>query len=259
MTALSDQYSDWDAAYVLGALAPEDRRDYERHLAECEACSRAVAELAGMPGLLAAVPAEQVLADEGQPPVGQEAGDAPRMPDTTLPRLLAAARRERSRSRGLLVGAIVLVAAVAAAGALVLAGWVGIPGAGPVSSPPSASEPASSPPRTPTSPPATTLVMAPVVPSPLSAELTLQAQPWGTRIASRCSYADAYTASGARPYALYLTDRNGETSLLATWLAGPGTTVTPVGTTSVTEADIATVDIRSVTSGQVLLRSRLAP
>lgn len=249
MTTLRDAYSEWDAAYVLGALTPEDRRDYERHLVGCEACSRAVAELAGMPGLLAAVPAEQALA-EGLPPDRSEAAVASRMPDATVPRLLAAARRERSRARRLLVGALVGVAAIAAAGALAVAGWAGVPGGAPVASP-SASEPAATP-------PATTLTMSPVVPSPLSAELTLEAEPWGTRIVSRCSYAEAYEDASAG-YALYLTDRQGVTSLLATWLADPGTTVTPVGTTSLTEADIATVDIRSVTSGQVLLESRLAP
>lgn len=243
MSTRTDAYSDWDAAYVLGGLAPEDRRDYERHLAGCEACSRAVAELAGLPGLLGAVPAEQALSDAAPKSADPETGAA-RMPTTTLPRLLVAARRERSRSRGLLAGALVGVAAIAAAGALAVTGWAGLPGGAPAAPP--AAAPAS-----------TTLVMSPTVPSPLRAELTLQALPWGTRIVSRCSYADEY-GTRARAYALYLTDRDGATSLLATWLAAPGSTVAPVGTTSLTEADIATVDIRSLTSGEVLLESSLA-
>ena len=36
-----DRYAEWDAAYVLGALSPSDRRTYERHLAECAACRAA--------------------------------------------------------------------------------------------------------------------------------------------------------------------------------------------------------------------------
>ena len=240
----TDAYSDWDAAYVLGGLAPEDRRDYERHLAGCEACSRAVAELAGLPGLLGAVATEQALAVATPKPAGPEAAGAARMPDTTLPRLLVAARRERSRSRGLFAGALVGVAAIAAAGALAVAGWADGAGGTPPASPPSASA-------------VTPLVMSAVVPSPLSAELTLEARPWGTRIVSRCSYAEEYETPGARAYALYLTDREGATSLLATWLAAPGTTVTPVGTTSLRRDEIATVDIRSLTSGQVLLESGL--
>ena len=47
-----DKYREWDAAYVLGALSTDDRREYERHLAGCVSCTTAVAEFAGMPGLL---------------------------------------------------------------------------------------------------------------------------------------------------------------------------------------------------------------
>ena len=50
MTETTDRFRDWDAAYVLGALDSEDRRAYERHLAKCPSCSKALAELAGLPG-----------------------------------------------------------------------------------------------------------------------------------------------------------------------------------------------------------------
>ena len=45
-TGDGDEFAEWDAAYVLGALSPSDRRAYERHLAECDACRAAVADLA---------------------------------------------------------------------------------------------------------------------------------------------------------------------------------------------------------------------
>lgn len=48
-----DRYSDWDGAYVLGALSPAERHEYEQHLAGCPGCGAAVRELAGIPGLLA--------------------------------------------------------------------------------------------------------------------------------------------------------------------------------------------------------------
>lgn len=243
MIAPSDSYVAWDAAYVLGALSPDDRRDFELHLGGCEACSRAVAELAGLPGLLAAVPLEQALV--GEVSSGEGSGDNGR-----LPGLLAAARREQSRSRGLLVSALVGVAVLTAIVALAVTGWVGLagmPGQGPVAEPTASA-------------PAATLTMRQVVPSPLSADLRLEVLPWGTQINTRCSYAQQVEGStGARGYALYVTDKNGEASLVASWIAAPGTTVTPVGTTSLTAADIATVDIRSVSSGQVLLESRLEP
>jgi len=45
-------FSDWDAAYILGALSPEDRRAYEKHLAETPASAAELSELAGLPGVL---------------------------------------------------------------------------------------------------------------------------------------------------------------------------------------------------------------
>lgn len=235
MSAETDNYSEWDAAYVLGALTPEERRDYERHLGTCAACSRAVAELAGMPGLLAAVPIDQALLLEHPDPV---TGDLSRIPDAALPRLLAAVRKQRRRARALIAGALVLAAAAAATVALVLPGWFWSTDREPVT---------------------TSMTMHQVVRSPLSADVQLAGQSWGTRIESRCSYAESKYDAGEQAYAMYVTDRKGTSSLVATWLAEPGTTVSPVGTTSLATKDIATVDIRSVKTGQVLLESTLAP
>ena len=64
---MSCEFAHSDAAYVLGALAPADRLAFERHLAGCAECTRAVRELAGLPGLLGRVDAsilEHPPADE---------------------------------------------------------------------------------------------------------------------------------------------------------------------------------------------------
>lgn len=61
MSISADPYTDWDGAYVLGALSSGDRCEYEEHLNTCAPCSQAVADLAGLPGLLAKVPLEQAL------------------------------------------------------------------------------------------------------------------------------------------------------------------------------------------------------
>ena len=58
VTAPIDRYGSWDAAYVLGALSPAERREFEEHLAGCPGCQAAVSELAGLPGLLAQVSPE---------------------------------------------------------------------------------------------------------------------------------------------------------------------------------------------------------
>ena len=59
---MSDPYREWDAAYLVGALSAKDRRVYEEHLHTCEECSAGVASLAGIPGVLAALPADRALA-----------------------------------------------------------------------------------------------------------------------------------------------------------------------------------------------------
>ena len=41
MTPDHAHYADWDSAYVLGALEPAERREYEAHLERCERCRAA--------------------------------------------------------------------------------------------------------------------------------------------------------------------------------------------------------------------------
>ena len=119
-----------DAAYVLGALSPADRLEFERHLPGCERCRRSVAELAGLPGLLGRVPVEQVEAPLPFEP----------LPATVLPALVAVVRREQRRKTVLVVlGAAAAIAVVAlGVGALQAARDDGrVPEAAPPSSSPS--------------------------------------------------------------------------------------------------------------------------
>jgi anti-sigma factor RsiW len=240
-----DRYYDWDASYVIGALSADERREYERHLAECDACREQVADLAGVPSLLAMVPPAQVMAADDAVAGAGGAAD-PWMPSASLPRLLTAARRQRRRSRVLVAGAVTVAAGLAASLALVLPSWTS--GQPPV---PSASQAA------PGQPQRATVALEQAVPSPLTADVTLVDHAWGTRIDSHCSYAETLYGSSAQAYAMYVTDRQGAEAEVATWLARPGTTVEAVGTTRLRAGDIAVVDIRSVSTGEVLLRSRL--
>lgn len=60
-----DRLGEWSAAYVLGALDPEDRRTFERHLDTCDLCAADVASFAPIPSLLSKTdlaPAEPVPA-----------------------------------------------------------------------------------------------------------------------------------------------------------------------------------------------------
>ena len=240
-----DRYAEWDAAYVLGALATEERHDYERHLRTCADCTRSVAEIAGIPGLLGLVPTGQVLGSEdhadvapGRPGSADSPESAASPPGDSLPRLLAAARRRRRRGRMLQAGLLVAVAAAAATVAIVL--------------------PARFAPAGVTVPVGALVTLHQVVPNPLSADVRLAAQPGGTRIDGSCSYGLPESGAGGgtgaeRAYAMFVTDRNGEATQVASWLASPGMTVPVAGTTKLAAEEIATVDIRLQPNGVVLL------
>jgi anti-sigma factor RsiW len=59
------RYAIWDAAYVLGSLSPADRREFEAHMANCQACRQAVAKLSGMPAILSQLDGNSVAAMNG--------------------------------------------------------------------------------------------------------------------------------------------------------------------------------------------------
>lgn len=229
-----ERFADWDAAYVLGALAPADRREYEEHLAQCDTCSEAVAELAGMPGLLSrvdAADAERLL---------EEQHDTDPTPVDLLPRMRASMRRRRRRIRLTSIGASVLAAA-AIATALVLPATLD-------------QQPQ----------PTVSVALHQVTPSRLSASLTLTAMPWGTQLEMTCTYeygepspGASQPASAARGYALYVTDQSGTATRVASWTAGPGSTVRPTGTVDIPVAQIASVQVRSDATGKVLLSDTL--
>ncbi|MEV5718677.1 zf-HC2 domain-containing protein [Amycolatopsis mediterranei] len=102
---MSDPYRDWDAAYVLGALSPAERREYEGHLGRCVPCAAAVASFAGMPGILSVVPRETSV--ELLEPVSP--------PGSLLPGLVRAIRASRRRGRARVAAAL---AGAALAGAV---------------------------------------------------------------------------------------------------------------------------------------------
>ena len=75
---MSCSYDDWDGAYVLGALAPGERLEFERHLAGCAPCTLAVRQMAGLPGLLGRVDggALDLFLDNLDPSVVGQAGSS---------------------------------------------------------------------------------------------------------------------------------------------------------------------------------------
>jgi anti-sigma factor RsiW len=150
---MGDPFAMWDAAYVLGALAAEDRRQFEQHLTNCTRCHEAVAELSGMPALLASLDPHEVAAlDDGAPELSQP---RPELLTSLLEKVKWRRRRTRALSWSM---------AGAAAAAAIIALIVGIHVGG--------SAPSPAPPATLASP----LTMSPVAANSISATVSLTRQ-----------------------------------------------------------------------------------
>ncbi len=214
---MEDQFATYDAAYVLGALSPSDRRAYEEHLSECASCAEAVAELAGMPGLLSRVPLNEVMADEPAEPV----------PPSLLPRMANSIARRRRRTRWITGGS----ALAAAAALIVLLVLVFVPGGS----------------NTPTG---TNTKMTALVPISMKASVQISDVAWGAKINLHCLYQPSNYLD--RKYTLTITDKQQHTQQVASWTALPGKRTVISGSTAMHRADIASVDIRGDT-GQALL------
>jgi hypothetical protein len=225
-------YAHLDGSYVLGALAPGERLEFEQHLTGCPSCARAVRELAGLPGLLARVEPETLEGDTSDPP----------LPDTLLPALVGEVRRAGRRRT--VVTALLSAAAVVVAVAGLLA--VGVLGDGTPDSRPAAVPSATS---------SAGRDMLPVVAGPVRASVDLVSVPWGTRLDLTCTYdATAYHDGHGQPdsYVLVVRTRDGGTEQVATWRALPGRTMQLSAATAARRADIASVEVRTPDGHPVL-------
>ncbi len=229
----NDTYSQWDAAYVLGALSPADRRAYEEHLAVCAACQAAVSELAGMPGLLSQLSPEDAAALATDQPAAAYA--LPPVPAELLPRLLAHRRVGRRRPL-LLAGAAAVVLLVFLGG--VVAGSLRGPGDGSA---------------------VRRVAFAAVVPSAITAVVDVLPVADGTELRVECQYAEASgdDAGAHEEYGVYAVDRGGHAVPVKVWQAKPGKQMRPTGVTPWRGAELDSVEIREVDTGQVLLRAPL--
>ncbi|NYI77397.1 anti-sigma factor family protein [Nocardioides panzhihuensis] len=235
-----ETFADWDASYVLGALSPSDRRAYERHLTGCGVCRDAVAELAGMPGLLGALSrgeAEELLED----PTAEVA--APPLAD-----LAGAVRRSRRRRRAFAVAAAaVLLASGTAIGGLLLDGdETRQPTAGPsASATPSGSAGAN----------VRTVDLRPVGSVDMWAQLVVTPTSWGTKLNWSCHYPPKPGQSPpARSdyqdepvtYDLVLVGRDGSRTVAGSWTWSGGETLGLDASSAVPIADVERVEITLV-------------
>lgn len=232
-----DPYELWDAAYVLGSLSSSERREYEAHLSGCRPCRAAVAELSGMPALLAMIGPDDVAAiDEGglePPPIRAE----------LLDDVLAKVHRRRRRTRWITWTVSAAAAAVLAVGVVlaITPAQIGV---------------------APTDANTVALNMTPTaVPSEFDATVVLRSEGWGTHVEMTCTYREesavAHDGSGGDKLAMYAIGRDGSRVQLATWMALEGATASPSGSTSMPIGDIAAVQVVSADTGDVLLQRSL--
>lgn len=221
----------WDAAYVLGSLSPTERREFEAHMAGCPSCRSAVTELSGMPALLSQLDGDELAGIEAD-------HDAPALPPELLPSLMAKVGSRRRRAR-------VMTWAVSAAAAAVLAIAVFVGSHSQVSTsvpPPQAAVPTQS--------------MDQVGTTALATTFSVTSQRWGTAIDMKCVCLAPITARHDQ-LAMVVIGRDGSRTRLATWMAEPGHTAMPAGSTSMPVNQIAAVQVVLADNDKVLLQRSL--
>ncbi len=216
-----DRFASYDAAYVLGALSPKDRQEYEQHLRECADCATAVRELAGMPGLLSRVP-PSLLPGEAE---------RPDPPEDLLPKLLNRVRAERFRRQMITIG----TATLAAAACLALVFMI-------VFRPVIDDQPTAIP----------TATMSPVSNAPVWATIGLQEVDWGTKIDMHCMYEKrpGYNKTGV--YLLVVVAKDGTEETIGYWRVEPGKDARFPAATSYSIGDIASLEVRSSSNKTIL-------
>jgi Putative zinc-finger len=245
VNAIPDKFAQWDAAYVLGALSPAERREFEEHLATCPPCYAAVSELAAIPGLLAQVsPADAAMLsmavdNQGEygettvPSTAEAELIAQGPPPSLLPKMIKKVRTRRRRM-------LATVAGIAAAVVLVIGGLA--VGLLPLQE---------SPER---------VAFSQVVPSAITAVADVVPGKDGTDVNVECVYAeinDPRPGGGHETYSIFVVDRFGHASEIKEWPATPNKQMRPSGSTPLKISEIADLEIRESNSNEVLLRAPL--
>lgn len=223
-----DEFSQWDAAYVLGVLSVNERHAFERHFSACSSCQGAVSELAPLPGLLAALPAPSAAraTDAGARETPVIAADA-----RSLTTLAARVHHRRRTSRMQLAAAAVGLVFLGAGAGLAISTHV----------------------ETTTVPTAETVSMRldPVDDSGVHADLTLIGNSWGTRLEWSCDY-PAGLAPG-HVYELIVTDADGIRTVVSTWTGDGGARTVGLSAATATPGDeITRIELTALPSGTLL-------
>jgi len=202
-----------DGAYILGALSPAERAEFERHLAGCPPCRDSMAQLAVLPGLLGRL----------DPAAARPSATAP---PSLLPRVLAAVRAKRAARRRRRLFALIAGVVLALAGVTAVAIGSQLGGSARI---------------------ATEIAYLPMTvdggTSRVDAEVGIQEQQTGTLVAVRCLY---YGAAD-RTWHVWLVVFTGddEAEPIGSWVATGGTPVEVTAVTHFAPDEIVRIELQT--------------
>ena len=236
-----DKYREWDAAYVLGSLSSDERREFERHLISCAACTSTVAELAGMPGFLMKIDANTAGALV-QTPVRENAFALPLEPIQSLAR--AAIKGRASLRRRMVAGM-----SVAAALVMVIGLAVGLnlnsttsPKGGQVS----------------TALVGTKVAMVAMEKNAMVVDMRVTKKKWGTQFSWNCVYgSDATSSIAPQTYDLVVTQTSGVTTTVATWSQAGDSAKGLVASTGIPLSQIKSVEVQYTDTHAPVVRGEI--
>jgi len=210
--------SEWDAAYMLGALNSADRQRFEAHLKTCRECQSSLADLSTVPPMMARIaPPDDLLATPAVSAVSLPPGSA------SVPEAQPAKTKKPARRRlYFALAAVMLLAAGIGLGSLMN------------------SAPASSP-------VVQTLALTPATSQDMAVNVGFEPKKWGTALTINCDYppAPGYDSPEAQQsYVLVVQNREGEQSKSASWKYVAGQNVTVPAATSMKLDDIAVVSVQ---------------
>ena len=236
MTFSDDLYRDWDAAYVLGALSLDERKEYEHHLTQCDYCLNAVAQIAGIPGILSKIDPQSVEALMD----GTVEVPAPPSWDESIFVQKLAKRAEQERRKSRIRQSIGLVAAA------VISISVGVGAAGIFETPATSGTSAVAA--------GSNIRVTNLVPNIMTATFHVTSKAWGTKIDWNCKYVTGNSSRyGNHKYDLVATDKAGQKTVIATWVATGSTALGMSTTTSLTISQLKSVAITAASSPQPLV------
>ncbi|WIB00208.1 anti-sigma factor [Curtobacterium sp. MCBA15_012] len=220
-----DRYAEWDAAYVLGSLPADERLEYERHLETCVRCTAAVAELVGLPGLLAKLPADQAVE------IAEPDGRPDPLPESSLAAVAHRVRHRRRRRRVWVAATAGLAVVAAVLGGLAVGTAGDRTGSVRADASPTATGPGDR----------YTMTGS----QGLDVDLAVSGEQWGTRFDWGCSYGGKeWSADGSVMYDLVVVRSDGTTQTVATWSAAGAEARGLSASTDIPRDDIRSVQVR---------------